>query len=287
MKTPTTEQIKSEIIRRHKLDGGAEVRVKAGTMDATTDATDPYLITATITTDAMDRDFEAVLPSGCNGAEFLRSGAVFWNHSYKEPPIAKPVGKLMQTDRAIIGKARFAQRPADFVGDFPADYIRALVQQGIIKGVSIGFVPTEIRQPTPKDRERYGNEITRVISKYKLLEWSICGIPSNPEAMIQAAGKGIVAPHIVRDVFGIDCPDGVCSCHDKHVHKVISIPKTVRHVHHVIPAKSSRHDDPKFMAKLTAAAVKRHMEKARGILWSVPDRDPAIEKALQRMAEAQ
>jgi hypothetical protein len=201
--SPNIEATKALIRKRHGLADDAPVEVKTFTMEASTDG-DPFAFKARITTDTCDRDFEVVVPQGCDSTEFEKSGTVFWNHNY-DMPVAKANGKLVRGDRWIDSPAKFAFRPADYQGEFFPDFARAMVNQGIVKGVSIGFMPIESRKPTPKDFEAYGKNVERVTNKWKLLEWSIAPLQCNPDALIRdAVGKGIMSSDVAKSMFDVE-----------------------------------------------------------------------------------
>jgi hypothetical protein len=205
VKILSPKQIAQQIIDRHKLPTGTEVMVKSFSMDAKAEGDDPYLFTATITTDSLDRDREVLIPAGCNTTEFEKGGAIFWNHDY-DRPIAGHV-RLKRSDHAISATARFPQREQDFVGDFFPDYARALVAQGVVRGVSVGLLPIEARYPTKHDFEVYGPNVQRIVSKWKLLEWSLAPVQSNPDAVVEAVGKGLITRAFAHDAFGVDVPE--------------------------------------------------------------------------------
>lgn len=201
--TPDIESTKALIRKRHGLADDAPVEVKTFTMEPSTDG-DPFAFKARITTDTVDRDFEVLVPQGCDSSEFEKSGTVFWNHNYNMP-VAKANGKLVRGDRWIDSSAKFAFRPADYQGEFFPDFARAMVNQGIVKGVSVGFMPIESRKPTQKDFETYGKNVGRVTNMWKLLEWSIAPLQCNPDALIRdAVGKGIITADAAKSMFDID-----------------------------------------------------------------------------------
>ena len=187
---------------RRKYGDDAQLATISAKMDA--DHADPFLFTARITKDVLDRDGEVLLPGGMDATDFDKSGAVFYNHDYNMP-VAAPVGKLKKTADAIIGRARFMQRVEGDTGEFLPDYVRSFVtcmaKAGRSAGVSIGFDPIESRLPTKKDREVYGPSITLVFTRWKLLEWSIAPVQANQEAFVTAMGKSLDLV-VCKSLFG-------------------------------------------------------------------------------------
>jgi len=155
--------------------------------------------TATITTDQLDRDREVLVPDGMDPTEFRKSPTIFWNHMYD-----MPVGKALDINKSHsqwVSKAQIAARPKDFQGDFFPDFVWAMVSQNMISGVSVGFEPIEERKPTARDRKEHGDQIRNVVSKWKLLEWSIAPLQSNVGAVITAVSKGLVQRDAALSLF--------------------------------------------------------------------------------------
>ncbi len=142
--------------------------------------------TAVITAETIDRDGEVLIPQGMNSKEFEQNPVLFWNHDYSEP-VGKCVG-IKRRERDIVGEFAFAQRPDGYSGEFFPEVAAALVGQGIVNGVSVGYVPEEggTRRATEVDRKKYGGNVSTIFSRWKLLEVSLAPLQANPEALITA-----------------------------------------------------------------------------------------------------
>jgi HK97 family phage prohead protease len=156
-----------------------------------------------ITTDSLDRDGEVLIPDGMDSTEFERTGTVFWNHNY-DMPIGKLVGKLRRNDDSVEAETEFAVRPDDYQGEFFPDFARAMVEQGVVRGVSVGFIALDMRRAGTRDIERYGESCKRVINRWKLLEYSIAPVQCNPDALIASVNKGKCTKDDAIKYFGID-----------------------------------------------------------------------------------
>jgi HK97 family phage prohead protease len=169
----------------------------------------PRGFTAVITAETIDRDGEVLVPQGMNATEFERNPVLFWNHDYSQP-VGKSAG-LKRRERDIVGDFTFAQRPDGYVGDFFPEVAAALVGQGIVNGVSVGFVPEDggARRATEVDRKKYGGNVSTVFSRWKLLEVSLAPLQANPEALITAVRKGVMSPVAAKKWFGIEAPKRV------------------------------------------------------------------------------
>jgi hypothetical protein len=159
-------------------------------------------VVAKITTNAVDRDGEVLLVSGCNTKEFEKNPVVFLSHAWADwmlddPADKLPVAKCVAIDRqdeALTAKTVFASRPADYPAgkEWVPDTLFALYQQGVLNAFSIGGTILESRPATDKDLVAFGANCRRVISKWKLLEYSVAPIPVNQEALALAVSKGLI-----------------------------------------------------------------------------------------------
>lgn len=164
-------------------------------------------IIAKLTTDSVDRDGEVLIPQGMVSKDFEKNPVLFYNHEYDQP-VGK-VSNLKRTDNAVFGTLTFAKRPDGYQGEFFPEFIEALVKQGIVKGVSVGFVPEPngARAATKADRSKFGGTIKRVFNRWKLLEVSIAPLPANQDALVQAVDKGLVSALQVKSFLGVALPE--------------------------------------------------------------------------------
>ena len=149
-------------------------------------------VDATISTETIDRDGEVLVAQGMDSSEFDKNPVVFYNHDY-----AQPVGKVTDLRRGkgkVDATIEFAKRPDDFEGAYFPEFVESLVEQGVVKGISVGFIPQPggVRKASQKDREDYGDSVRQVFSKWKLLEVSVAPLPANSTALISAIRKGAV-----------------------------------------------------------------------------------------------
>ena len=156
-------------------------------------------VDATISTETIDRDGEVLVAQGMDSSEFDKNPVVFYNHDY-----AQPVGKVTDLRRGkgkVDATIEFAKRPDEFEGAYFPEFVESLVEQGGVKGISVGFLPQPggVRKATQKDREDYGDNVRQVFSKWKLLEVSVAPLPANSTALVSAIRKGAVDPaHVDR-----------------------------------------------------------------------------------------
>lgn len=138
------------------------------------------LVTAIATTDAVDLVDEVVLPEGAmvdkNGKPFY-ANTILFNHDSD-----KPVGGFRS--------ARFDRSARGWVCQFQiTDKTELgrdtffLLEEGVIKGVSIGFRAFDWGRPDKGEIEKYG-PISSIVRKWLWLELSVTPVPCNPEALI-------------------------------------------------------------------------------------------------------
>lgn len=132
---------------------------------------------------SVDRDRDTIDAEGWDLAEFKRNGAVLFAHNNRSTPIAEPLNTTVsgKGDAAgLYGDARF---PTAEVDEFGALVLR-LIDDGILKNVSVGFIPLK----WTINEERQGIDFTA----QKLVEWSVVPVGSHPGAMVQLArSKGL------------------------------------------------------------------------------------------------
>ena len=119
---------------------------------------------AVISTDSVDRDGEVMVPAGMNAKDYERNPVLLWNH---DP--SQPIGKstsLKREDSSIVAEFEFAPRPADYVGDWFPDYVRGLVAAGVVKAVSIGFMPLDGGARVAAIRNRLENPLWREVMRH-------------------------------------------------------------------------------------------------------------------------
>lgn len=155
--------------------------------------------TATITTPALDRQDEVLLPEGLIATEYQLNPVVLFNH-WSDKPIGRCL-KLTRKPTSWEAVTKLAEKPEGHTGEWLPDVVYSLIKQGVINAVSVGFIVVERRSPTPKDYEKFGETVNSVISKWKLVEYSVAPTPCNQEALITAVKSFSVD---TQKAFGIE-----------------------------------------------------------------------------------
>jgi HK97 family phage prohead protease len=137
----------------------------------------------TITTSAVDRDQDTVNVSGWDFANYLKNPVVLWSHNAWVPPIGRAMDLTTEGDR-VLSTVKFVPPELGDAGKF-ADTIYQLCKQGFLSAVSVGFRP--IKWDFTDDDARGGDGWWPGIDfhEQELCEFSVCTVPSNPEALIE------------------------------------------------------------------------------------------------------
>jgi HK97 family phage prohead protease len=114
---------------------------------------------------------------GWNLDDFKKNPIALWSHSSRDP-----IGTwtdLHVKDRALRGHLHLAPPGSTKL----VDELRALLAAGVVKGISVGFMPLEYK---PR-----GNNGGTHYLRQKLVEASLCAVPANPSALLTAKALGI------------------------------------------------------------------------------------------------
>lgn len=156
-----------------------DLEVKSMDVDA-----EKRTVVARITSDAVDEEGEVVVPQGIDYSRFLKTGGVvFFNHEYDKP--CGTCVAIQHTKDGIMATTKFPERPEGFEGEWLPDDVFAMFasEPPLVKAFSIGFAYVESRLPNRKDSTKYGSDdIKRIVSKSRLLEYSVAPLPMNPDA---------------------------------------------------------------------------------------------------------
>jgi len=147
-----------------------------------------------VTSDAVDRDNEVMLPKGADWAQFEKNPVVTFAHRYDELPVGRALWIKRTKAKGLNGwlaKTQYTERPKGWEGQWFPDAVWHMVKSGDLRGKSIGFLVTDAGAPDEKEisiRPELA-DVGRVIRKYMLLEYAVAPVQSNPEAFVQAAAK--------------------------------------------------------------------------------------------------
>ncbi|AOX16929.1 HK97 family phage prohead protease [Kozakia baliensis] len=135
----------------------------------------------TITTDCVDRQQDTIAADGWDLSSYLKSPVVLWGHNQD-----LVIGKAISVDRVDNGlKATVEFQPADMpiVGGW-AEYAYRSGVSGFVRATSVGFRPLEWDLTEDPDRDGDGWFPGIDFRRQELTEFSIVGVPCNPEALL-------------------------------------------------------------------------------------------------------
>lgn len=172
-----------------------------------------------ISVESIDRDREIVRAAGMEDRHFAANPLVTLNHNYHEPPIGRSAWRKRVTSGSRPGvkaKTIYPARPPDWPeGQWRPDNVLCLVQSGLLRGKSIGFVPLSYHQPTPEEILKAPQlaDVYRIIDKWLLLEYACCWLPANQEALVEQVSKHqTLSPETLRSLeqlFGLVLPAAI------------------------------------------------------------------------------
>ena len=130
--------------------------------------------------ESIDRMGDIIMSDGWNLEAFNANPICLFNHSPMHP-IGKWKG--LKVEKGMLrGKLELAPE-----GTSPRiDEIRKLVDAGILRAVSVGFRPTEVKQRAEK-----GIAVGYVYTKSELVETSLVSVPANPNALAVAKSLNV------------------------------------------------------------------------------------------------
>jgi HK97 family phage prohead protease len=141
-----------------------------------------------ISTQAVDRDQDTVAVAGWDVANFLKNPVVLWAHNYDSFPVARALS-VTQTANALKSRALFMSKELQATHPSAFGYtVYQLYVEQFLNAVSVGFIPKKYVMVNDAEAGRqWGYDML----EQELLEYSCVPVPSNPEALVEARGKGI------------------------------------------------------------------------------------------------
>lgn len=136
----------------------------------------------TISTEAIDRDNDTISLNGWDLKNYKKNPIVLWGHCAYDPPIGRTV-EIAISDGALQAVVEFVPANMPIIGA-QAEMVWRMCDEGFLSACSVGFRPIDFA--IAKDRMTEDDWYPPVdFTKQELMEWSICTIPSNPEAIIR------------------------------------------------------------------------------------------------------
>jgi len=146
-----------------------------------------------ISTMALDRDHEIMMPKGAKLKNYKKNPMVLWSHNPSDPD--NIIGKNLEIEHDEKGLVALTQ----FILTSPkAASIYNLFKEDWLRMWSVGFIPLKGHKPEKGDGKLSisigeppkSGEVRYVHDVWELLEYSACAVPSNPEAATLEVAKG-------------------------------------------------------------------------------------------------
>ena len=145
--------------------------------------------------DTVDRYNEVIIAEGWDLEDYVKNPVVMQFHDYNLWALGKAVAVGVR-DNALYIDAEFDPPEVDP----SADLVYKKIRHGSVTAGSVGFIPRDYvtrgteKGNLPENKElldRYPNA-GRIYTKQSLLEWTICPVPANPNALA-ASIKGCLS----------------------------------------------------------------------------------------------
>lgn len=136
--------------------------------------------------ETVDRYGDIVRIDGWDLSNYLRNPIFAWAHKTGDPPIGQ-VTSLEVAKKKLVAVAEFAKE-----GLYPfADMLWKMVLAGMLRAVSVGFLPLASPVYLKNDPENPDRITGLEWTKQELLELSLVPVPANPQALGTKALAGI------------------------------------------------------------------------------------------------
>jgi HK97 family phage major capsid protein/HK97 family phage prohead protease len=157
------------------------------------DAADPFVFVAS--TDSVDRYGDVIQQDGWVLSDFRKNPIALWMHNHDQPV---GIWENIKVDGGkLVAKLKLAAQGTSTL----IDTLRSLIEQRILRAVSVGFRPLKYEPLLNAKGEPTGGY--RFL-KQELLEISVVTVPANQEALATARAKGLRSSTLDK----IFCPPG-------------------------------------------------------------------------------
>ena len=152
----------------------------------TTEAVEPEgerTLRFVISTGIVDRDMDSINPQGWHLDDYKRNPVVLWAHDSFSLPIGKAV-ELSADGARLSSAVKFLPSGYGEASDF-ADTVYRLARDGWLSATSVGFRPLawDFTEDEARGAEGWWPGID--FHEQELMEFSLCCVPANPEALIE------------------------------------------------------------------------------------------------------
>lgn len=164
----------------------AQVVYKASEITKNSDGTYEFVASD----ESVDRYGDVIRVSGWDLRNYKKNPIVLFAHQ-KDNPVGIASKTWIEGTKLMVRIKMADEGTSPFI-----DTLRKLMDQKIVRAVSVGFMPTE--QPTYRRDEKNERVIGLEYNGQELLENSLVTVPANPAALSTAKSMGIPEQHLQR-----------------------------------------------------------------------------------------
>lgn len=148
---------------------------------------------------SVDRAGDVIKQDGWAVDNFRKNPVIMAFHDYSDFPVGSSIKTEVVEDKLKMD-VMFATKDMNP----KADMAFKMAKAGIMKAGSVGFAPTKFHIPDDDERKELGmNEQGGIIfDKQELLEFSVCGVPANANALTESISKGLFSKKDFELVYG-------------------------------------------------------------------------------------
>ena len=148
---------------------------------------------------SVDRAGDIIKQDGWTIDNFRKNPVIMGFHDYSDFPVGSSIKTEVIEDKLKMN-VMFATKDMNPKADMAFNMAKA----GIMKAGSVGFAPIKFHIPDDDERKEFGmNEQGGIIfDKQELLEFSVCGVPANANALTETIDKGIFSKKDFELVYG-------------------------------------------------------------------------------------
>lgn len=186
------EEAGPDLVRAAKTEDGA-VQLSVTDSDAELVSEERRVLRFIWSTEVVNRQGDIVRSSGWDTSSFARNPIALYQHDSYAPLGTSPLFGVNAAAKNLWGDIAFA--PAGTSPEIDARW--KLAKAGVLRAVSVGFMPLTWEDPQGEDRKKLGlGRFGVVYTKQELLEISLVSIPANPEALRLSVKHAIDAGQI-------------------------------------------------------------------------------------------
>jgi HK97 family phage prohead protease len=158
-------------------------KLLAGTFEAVNETRQ---VRFTVSTNAVDRDNDTVSQTGWDLTAFKANPVVLWSHQSSIFPVGKCVAIDVEGD-ALKAVVEFVPADIPIAGE-RAEAVLRMCREGFLSATSVGFRPLAYEIASDRmDDDDWWPALN--FTRQELMEFSLCSIPANPEALIDPSER--------------------------------------------------------------------------------------------------